>query len=630
LASQAPSAKRRRIGRSFSDRELPLLRDEFVHGTDYCHLDSILKKGLVARTLDIALCEQYPKDGSIPGLAKPPQILVVLDKIKMLQEGILLAQSGKEGTFTTGGQVRQIDCDDKETWVPNIDGKNRGTIRPWFFRKILDNTCGNEGNVLFLSKDSWGDPEWALSDDELPDHLVHATSAINLESIWSKGIQPHGHDNPNRLGPRNAHTDLLKGAENHINAVLPAANGQKVIEVAGLDRRPEVLITIDVKMARELGVDIRQSPDRPDHFFIKGVLPPACLTGVHANALAKVPKHLEARIVAPNAAFQTLPIIDLRLDDNVLVEQMKYACSVPGFMQVIGHDVPESLELEFLEIQKKFFNLPAATKDAIKSDDLSPVRGYFGRGAENLENVAFGEAEERIQQKNTQQELVAGAKATDNKEGLDMNGVPWSKLGNSRVCRVFAMPSRLPDDDLPEMRSIVEATSQELFKLAKRLLRLMAMALELQPDFFEAHLTNCCATHRALHYWPLPADAPAAIGCGEHTDYGLITILKQDNVGGLQVLSAVDLQWVMVPPVAGAYVVNLGDMLARWTGNYFKSTIHRVVNSSNRDRYSAPYFLEPNLSSTITKGALEPKVPDKTAEEILAEYYVASGLLKAA
>merc|ERR1712060_347366 len=102
--------------------------------------------------------------------------------------------------------------------------------------------------------------------------------------------------------------------------------------------------------------------------------------------------------------------------------------------------------------------------------------------------------------------------------------------------------------------------------------------------------------------------------------------MGQDDVGGLQVLSAQDMQWVLVPPRPDAYIVNLGDMLAQWTGNYFKSTIHRVVNASNRERYSSPYFIEPNMDTPIKRGELLPE--SETAGEILHRFYASAGILK--
>jgi len=250
------------------------------------------------------------------------------------------------------------------------------------------------------------------------------------------------------------------------------------------------------------------------------------------------------------------------------------------------------------------------------------VRGHFGKGGEDLDGLDLSNGNA----------VAPRQKVVDNKEGLDTNGVPWSKPGESYIAQIFGQPSRMPsEEDVPGFQAIHEEYANEMFQLSKKLLRLMALALDKPQDFFEAHLTKAVATHRLLHYWPLK-DFQKEIGCGEHTDYGLLTILKQDNVGGLQVLNAKDMQWVHVIPVKDAYVVNIGDMLARWTGHHFKSTIHRVVNLSPAERYSSPYFLEPNLDTVITPGELYngPRSDEEalSAETILERYYRGAGLLR--
>merc|ERR1739848_696893 len=205
-------------------------------------------------------------------------------------------------------------------------------------------------------------------------------------------------------------------------------------------------------------------------------------------------------------------------------------------------------------------------------------------------------------------------------------------MGDSYIAQIFGQPSQLPsEEDVPGFREAHEEYANAMFQLAKKVLRLMALVLEKPGDFFEAHLTRPVATQRILHYWPLK-DFQKEIGCGEHTDYGLLTILKQDSVGGLQVLNAKDMQWVHAIPIKGAYVVNIGDMLARWTGHQFKSTIHRVVNLSPAERYSAPYFLEPNLETIIAPAELYagPRTDGEalSAEMILERYYRGAGLLR--
>ncbi|CAE7521957.1 hxnY, partial [Symbiodinium pilosum] len=138
-------------------------------------------------------------------------------------------------------------------------------------------------------------------------------------------------------------------------------------------------------------------------------------------------------------------------------------------------------------------------------------------------------------------------------------------------------PSQLPsEEELAGFRAVLDEYASEMFRLARRLLALMALALGKPRDFFEQHLTQPVATHRLLHYWPLE-DYNTEIGVGEHTDYGLLTILKQDMVGGLQVLNAKDGRWIHCCPVKNAFVINLGDMLSRWTAHRFKHDPQNLV-----------------------------------------------------
>lgn len=301
------------------------------------------------------------------------------------------------------------------------------------------------------------------------------------------------------------------------------------------------------------------------------------------------------------------------------------------------------------EMQRRFFSLPQRAKEELALSEECPVRGYFGKGGEDLDRVLGDEVDAAKGQK------VGRQARKDNKEGLDMNGAPWSKPAGGFTAQIFGMPSQLPAEEaISGFEEVMHEYAGEMFQLARRLLSLMALVLGRPRGFFEEHITKPVATHRLLHYWPL-RDLAREIGVGEHTDYGLLTLLKQDEVGGLQVLSAKDEGWVHCPPLHDAFVVNLGDMLGRWTGHHFKSTVHRVVNTSSRERFSVPFFLEPNLDTLIDFGALRPPREEEeeeereerkrepfngedvrghyggaeTAEQILERFYRASGQLGA-
>jgi len=117
---------------------------------------------------------------------------------------------------------------------------------------------------------------------------------------------------------------------------------------------------------------------------------------------------------------------------------------------------------------------------------------------------------------------------------------------------------------------------------------------------------------RLLHYPPKPADEPR-FGCGAHSDYGCCTILAQDMAGGLQLLSKTG-KWINVPCVPDTLVINIGDMMQRWTNDCFKSTIHRVLNPNENHRFSMPFFFEPNFEAVVEciescHGSTGPKYP---------------------
>ena len=135
--------------------------------------------------------------------------------------------------------------------------------------------------------------------------------------------------------------------------------------------------------------------------------------------------------------------------------------------------------------------------------------------------------------------------------------------------------------------------------LAKTLLRAMAMALDIEHDFFEARFHEPISVLRMIHYPPRhTATSAEQQGAGAHTDYGCITLLYQDDAGGLQV-RARDGEWIDAPPIAGSFVVNIGDMMARWSNNRYTSTPHRVISPLGVDRYSMPFFAEPHPDTLI-------------------------------
>lgn len=622
----------------------------FVHGTRFCNFASIMSQGLKAAKCEIFLIDEVRSDGRVPGLDKAPEILIFIDENKARSENMEFDYDAKEGTWTTRGI--------------------NGVIRPWFFQKVVDQRKGpGRHSLLFQSKEDPLMMANKLLGRHKPRYLIHATYWENVMGILKDGIVPA--KNPTS-STRKPIRELLQGAESHVYTgkvgnVDPSDIAREFSQQSeqepkkededeqrpvpfivekdhlGLERRPDAFFVIDTTKSN---LECVQSSDRDNGVYVKGAIPAESLVGFQANEPVNLPPNLKASIVNPKS-FQDIPVIDLQQDEATLVEQMRHACEVVGFMQVTGHGVSIELQARHMELQRKLFALPAAIKERLKLNDESPVRGYFGLGGEDLDQVL----ERQVDEANGKDSIKKSRK--DFKEAFDMNGVPWSTPVGGYVAKIFGLPSRMPEEEeLQGLAEVLQEYSVEMFRLARRLLEIMALVLDKPKDFFERYITQPVATHRLLHYWPLQ-DFNTQIGVGEHTDYGLLTVLKQDRVGGLQVLNGRDLAWVHCPPIENAFVVNLGDMLSRWTGHRFKSTVHRVVNTSSSERYSVPYFLEPNMDTVISYGGLchgpnvqnpspssgaslkfqpperqtESPVKEDTAEAILARFYIASGQL---
>lgn len=135
--------------------------------------------------------------------------------------------------------------------------------------------------------------------------------------------------------------------------------------------------------------------------------------------------------------------------------------------------------------------------------------------------------------------------------------------------------------------------------LGMSLLPILSRAMGKQEDFLDFAFNPPSTTLALLHYSPMPKADADHFGSAPHTDYGFLTILAQDDVGGLEVQDH-DGSWISAPPISDTYVVNIGDILARWTNDKFRSTPHRVRNRDpERDRYSVPFFFDPNLAAEI-------------------------------
>ncbi|KAG7878153.1 hypothetical protein KL907_004555 [Ogataea polymorpha] len=277
--------------------------------------------------------------------------------------------------------------------------------------------------------------------------------------------------------------------------------------------------------------------------------------------------------------FDSIPIIDfselLSEDANArrkLAEKIYVACSTVGFFYAVNHGIPQDVTANAFEWSKKFFHgLTTAQKMKIDTALLpdSQYQGYFPFGSVNKS------------QKKLSDLMEAFNINYDYRYDPDKPSKPDAKQSN--------FINLWPDEDLPEFKLHIEAYHAECLKFSRRLVKLIAMALGLSPDYFDDAIRYPTAGLRIAHYPKQEASANDQNGLGAHTDFDFITLVNQGNVGGLQVLNKKG-QWIKAQPLTGSLVVNVGDCLMRLSNNRLSSTVHRVVNESGQARYSMPFF----------------------------------------
>jgi isopenicillin N synthase-like dioxygenase len=250
-----------------------------------------------------------------------------------------------------------------------------------------------------------------------------------------------------------------------------------------------------------------------------------------------------------------------------VADAVRAACVDKGFLYIVDHGVtPATMAAMFVQA-RRFFALPDGRKAEVDMAKSVNQRGWEPMRRQTTESGTPPDVKEGFY---TGNELAADDPRVV--AGLFNHG-----------------PNQWPAD-LPGFRETLEAYFVEMEDLCRLTMRALALALYLPEDHFEPFCDGAVSNLKLLHYPPQPPHPrPEEKGCGAHTDWGAITYLLQDNAGGLQVWDQAH-GWIDAPPVAGAYVLNLGDLIARWTNDRFRSTLHRVINLSGRERYSVPFF----------------------------------------
>lgn len=279
--------------------------------------------------------------------------------------------------------------------------------------------------------------------------------------------------------------------------------------------------------------------------------------------------------------MSAIPIIDVsplgRGDEAAIArvaQEIGTACREVGFFYVIGHSVGAVRIAAAFDAAHEFFAQDEAAKRRVLYT-AAGNRGYVPMKGEALDPGRPADLKEAFN------------------IGLDLPPDDPELLAG----RMFRAENLWPA--LPGFRETMLDYFAACHRFGLLLHRAFAIDLGLAPDFFDDTLDRPMAVLRLLHYPPAPARSEAGqLGAGEHTDYGCVTLLATDGVGGLEVRTRAG-AWVKAPHVEGAFVCNIGDCLMRWTNDIYVSTPHRVVSPAGRERYSIAFFLDPNPDADI-------------------------------
>jgi isopenicillin N synthase-like dioxygenase len=281
---------------------------------------------------------------------------------------------------------------------------------------------------------------------------------------------------------------------------------------------------------------------------------------------------------APRAADRSeVPVLDLTplLDGgpiDELARELDRACRETGFFYVCNHGISETAINAVFGATRRYFALP----DEQREKDL--MHPYFRRGF--------------MPQGYSQQPGYEADLKESYEVGLDL------ALDDPDV--VARKPLHAPNQwpaELPWLREAAETYYAQARRLGENLLRLIARALGLDDRFFLEYLQKPMIQMRMFHYPPQPP-TDTALGAAPHTDFGMVTLLAQDPIGGLE-LKKRDGEWVAAPYIDGTLVVNIGDLFQRWTNDRYVSNFHRVTNRTGRERYSIPMFFNLDYDAPV-------------------------------
>ena len=272
-----------------------------------------------------------------------------------------------------------------------------------------------------------------------------------------------------------------------------------------------------------------------------------------------------------------IPVVDIQPlrdgSDPISVAKLLHAASQSlGFIYIKGHGIPDEVIENARSCAYEFFDQPENIKNTVKV--TAKHRGWLGQGGAKMKDDAKADLKESF---------IWGIEGDSHQLPLDHD------LRGDNIW----------PNELPELRQKAMAYFQHAHQVAHHLMRGFALGLNLKEDFFLKTASRPLSRASFVYYPAQPADLGSSqFGVGPHTDFGVLTVLCQDSVGGLQV-EDVNGDWLQAPPIEGTLIVNVADLLSRWTDGAYKSTPHRVINSSGKKRLSIVLAFDPNPETVI-------------------------------
>jgi isopenicillin N synthase-like dioxygenase len=300
-----------------------------------------------------------------------------------------------------------------------------------------------------------------------------------------------------------------------------------------------------------------------------------------------------------------IPIVDISQfkegtadQKQTIAQQIRETAENSGFFYISGHGVPNDLVQQAFATSKRFFALDPGTKAEVSVNQEQ--RGWMAQGMATLEGAKTYDAKEIF---------FWGREVEDDDPDLELP---------------LVAPNLWPSLNAPWLQQDLTPYYMAVCEVGAVVMSALALAFDLEENFFEQAYAKPLARGQLVYYPPFTEqdDKSERFSAAPHTDFGVLTLLLQDNNGGLQVRDT-EGKWIDAPPVDGTLICNIGDLLQHWSNKRLVSTKHRVINRSGNKRYSIPVFYDPNSGTKIDPVDLGVSKQASLYEPLTAGAYIA-------